>query len=88
MNRKQFTEAIQKIPTKPYQIKVNIPSDGAMQRGCFLEDGLWKVYETDAGGHIKILFKSRSEDKAFSWLYQLLCKPIQSKKKELFSFWK
>ena len=37
---------------------MNVPSDGAMQRGCFLEDGLWKEYETDAGGHIKILFKT------------------------------
>lgn len=88
MDRRQFAKAVKGMKTAPYKININVPSDGAWQRGCFLEDGVWKVYETDGRGRLRILFKNRSEERAFSYLYQILCAPAAKKSKRWFPFWK
>ncbi len=88
MDRKAFAEAIKKLDTKPWQINVNAPSDGAMQRGCYLENGIWKVYETDSKRRLKVLFKHKSEEKAFAWLYQLVSGQQPEPKKKWYEFWK
>ncbi len=88
MNRQQFAEAVKKLDTSPYKIIINASSDGAWRRGCFLEDGIWKVYETDGRGRLHILFQNKAEEKAFAYLYQLLCTSAQKKRKSWFQFWK
>lgn len=87
MNRTEFAEAIRHLDTRPYRVTINAPSDGAMHRGCYLENGVWKVYETDKNRRMKVLYKHKSEEKAFSWLYQLLTRQ-QGRKKKWFAFWK
>lgn len=72
MNRHEFAKAVKQLDTKPYRITVNAPSDGAWQRGCYLENGIWKVYETNANRRMKVLYQNQSEEAAFAWLYQLL----------------
>lgn len=86
MNRKEFAAAVKRLNTSPWHILINDSADGAMQRGCYLENGIWKVFENDAKGRTKILYKNRSEEKAFAWLYQLLTKSETSKK--WYEFWK
>ena len=86
MNRQQFAEAIKKINTKPYRININTPSDGALQRGCYLEDGKWKAYETNRRGRLRVLFRSSSEEKAFSYLYEVLTKTEKPVKRRWFPF--
>lgn len=81
MNRQQFALAVKKINTKPYRITINAPSDGALQRGCYLEDGVWKVYETNRRGRLRVLFRSPSEEKAFSYFYELLTKTEKPSKR-------
>ena len=88
MNRQQFAKAIKQINTKPYRITINAPSDSALQRGCYLEDGVWKVYETNRRGRLRVLFRSSSEEKAFSYLYELLTKPVKPSKRRWFLFGK
>ncbi|MBR4944780.1 MAG: hypothetical protein IKZ26_05180 [Peptococcaceae bacterium] len=86
MNQKEFAAALKQIDTGSWKIHVNESSDGAMRRGCYLENGIWKVYETDAKRRMKILYKSRSEEQAFDWLYQLLTE--SAAKKKWYEFWK
>lgn len=86
MNRQEFTKAIKNIDTSPYQIQINAASDGAWQRGCVLEDRIWKVYESDGRGRLRILFQNKSEEKAFDYLYQLL--QGVRKPRRWFQFWK
>ena len=50
MNRKEFAAAVNRLNTSPWHILINDSADGAMQRGCYLENGIWKVFENDAKG--------------------------------------
>lgn len=74
MTKQEFLEKLssEKINLGEYIVVLDSITDEPLVVGCFLEEGVWKIYETrERGGHF-IIMKLENENEAFDYFYELL----------------
>jgi hypothetical protein len=75
MTKQEFLVRIEKekpLKDSPVRIKVGKLVNSPYIIGCYQDNGLWKIYETEERGGYFIIKEFTDENEAFDFLYRVI----------------